>query len=78
MKAGVIYTANVISICMSSKVDKPLYLSNSSQSECHVLYNCRQNIELSNSAMMTEEQVVKARKKSRACKRRDRKDVEII
>ena len=57
---------------MSSKVDKPLYLSNSSQSECHVLYNCRQNIELSNSAMMTEEQVVKARKKSRACKRRDR------
>ena len=42
--------------------------------ECHVLYNCRQNLELSNSAMMikTEEQVVKARKKSRACKRRDR------
>ena len=40
--------------------------------ECHVLYNCRDNLELSNSGMMTEEQIVKARKKSRACKRRDR------
>ena len=40
--------------------------------ERHVLYNCRQNLELSNSAVMTEQQVVKARKKSRACKRRGR------
>ena len=40
--------------------------------ERHVLYNCRQNQELSNSAVMTEQQVVKARKKSRACKIRGR------